>query len=214
MALLSTLTDVYHNAGAILTAGNVVVTKFREMFSSLFTIIDRLTNLIKSIQSEVVAWKNFKQDIRFKSRVINLEKAVTKTKALITGAVDAWHAIVNLTNEIKASQQTKPLAEIEEAAASAEEGAGLVALSKVLPKLAKVATKLIEFVTFAVAILESISSTIDDVQTIVDETQRIRLEIEQLDTIFLQQHNRRQVIKLADGKSVKIRVGSLHQSVP
>ena len=214
MALLTSITTLYHNAAGLITAGNVIFAKFKELFSSLFTIIDRLTNLVKTVQSEVIAWKNFKQDIRFKSRVINLEKAVTKTKALITGAVDAWHAILNLTNELKASQQTKPIAEIEAEALSAEEGAGLAALAKVLPRLAKIGTKLIEFVTFAIAILETFSSTIDDVQTIVDELQRIRLEIEKLDTIFLQQDNKRKVIRLADGKSVRIRLGKLHESVP
>jgi hypothetical protein len=62
--------------------------------------------------------------------------------------------------------------------------------------------------------LEQIADVIDDLQTVVDELKRIRLEIEKLDTIFLQQGNKRKTLQLLNGKSIRIRVGRLHSAVP
>jgi prophage DNA circulation protein len=185
--------------------------KVVEAWNHITNIISSGQKLVDTIKGEIEAWKNFKEDVRFKSRVINLEKAIEKTSALIQGIPDSWHAIQNLVKEIKDKlnvSEPKP-SEVEELEGEFEEG-GITNLLKRFPALAKFFEKALGFVTLLVDALESIANAIDDLQTIVNETQRIRLEIEQLDTIFLQQKNQRKNLKLADGRTIKIRVGSLH----
>jgi hypothetical protein len=212
VALFDFLTPLLNRFKVFLGPLGSLVDKFKETYTHLFNIVGDATKLINSIKAEIDAWVHFKQDIRFKQRVINLEKAIAKTRDLIVGLRDSWHAILGLINELKTSQLPNP----EEAAAEVAEGAesgGAKALLEAFPKIARGLTKLLEFLTFAIAILEIISKSILDFQTLVDEAKRIRLEIEKLDTIFLQQDNKRKRIKLADGGSIRIRVGHLHESL-
>jgi hypothetical protein len=186
--------------------------KVVEAWNHITNIITNGQALVDSIKAEVDGWKNFKEDIRFSSRVINLEKAITKTEELFQGIPDSWHAIQDLVKEIKNKfnvSEPKP-SEVEDLEAEFEEG-GISNLLKRFPALAKFFEKALGFLTLLVDALESIANAIDDLQTIVNEAKRIRLEIEQLDSIFLQQNNKRKNVKLASGKTIRIRVGSLHQ---
>jgi hypothetical protein len=186
--------------------------KVVEAYTHVTGIIAAGLKLTDTITSEVEAWKNFKEDIRFGSRVINLEKAISKTEELFQGIPDSYHAILDLVKEIKGKigARTAPdPAEVEEIEAEFEEGS-IANILKRFPAIAKFFEKALGVVSLIVDALESIANAIQDLQTIVDETKRIRLEIEQLDTIFLQQHNKRKNLKLADGKSIRIRIGSLH----
>lgn len=186
--------------------------KVVEAWNHITNIIGASQTLVSTIESEISAWKNFKEDIRFGSRVINLEKAIDKTTQLIQGIPDSWHAILDLVKEIKGKigGVSEPVeGEVEALETDIEEG-GVSGLLKRFPALAKFFEKALGFVSLLVDALESIANAIADLQTIVDETKRIRLEIEHLDTIFLQQKNKRKYLKLADGRSIRIRVGSLH----
>jgi prophage DNA circulation protein len=186
--------------------------KVVEAWNHITGIIGAVEHLTDTVKSEIDAWKNFKEDIRIRQRVINLEKAIEKTTELIQGIPDSYHAILDLVKEIKGKigGVPEPVAgEVEELEAGFEEG-GITNLLKRFPALAKFFEKALGFVSLLVDALESIANAIADLQTIVDETKRIRLEIEQLDTIFLQQHNKRKNLKLADGRTIRIRVGSLH----
>ena len=164
-------------------------------FQKATTLVGDTTHLVESVKDEIAGWKNFKQDIRLKSRVINLEEAIQKTRDLIEGIPASWRAVLDLFSQIRKAIQ-KDLA--------AEEGAALLAVETA--GLSEVAT--------AVAILYQILSfatdVIGDLQTIMDELKRLRLEVEKLDTVFLQQGNKRKYLKLADGKTIRIRVGHLH----
>ena len=185
--------------------------KVVEAWNHITNIIADSQRLMDTITGEINAWKNFKEDIRFSSRVINLEKAITKTEELFQGIPDSWHAIQDLVKELKNKlnvTEPKP-SEVEELEAEFEEG-GISNLLKRFPALAKFFEKALGFVTLVVDALESIANAIGDLQIIADEAKRIRLEIEKLDTIFLQQNNQRKTLKLSDGKTIRIRVGSLH----
>jgi hypothetical protein len=186
-----------------------LVTKVQDFISHVGSIFTDLNTLWDSVQGEIDAWKNFKEDIRVKSRVINIPKAVEKTKALVVGLSDAWHAILDIIKNFKEKLGTDAKAEAEEAASDLEEG-GAEGLIKRIPKLAKGLEKLLGVLTLIVDALASIVEVIADLQTIVDELKRIREEIETAESIFLQQKNPRKTVKLKDGGSIRLRLGNLH----
>jgi hypothetical protein len=88
---------------------------------------------------------------------------------------------------------------------AAEEGAALLAVETA--GLSEVAVG----IGILYQVLSFVADIIQDLQTIVDELKRLRLEIEKLDTVFLQQDNKRKRIKLASGKRIRVRIGALHQ---
>lgn len=183
----------------------------KQSYDKLTTIFDAANKLKDSIVGEVIAWKNFKQDIRLRQRVVQLESAIQKTRDLIEGIPEAWRSIQDLVKQIR-SQITEgnPVEEAETAAEDLESG-GLKSFLEKFPKLAKGLEKVLGVLAIVLQALEAIRSAIDDIQTVVDELKRLRLEIEKLDTIFLSQSNKRKRLKLEDGSTIRIRVGKLHQ---
>jgi len=167
-----------------------VFTKVKDLFSEV-------TTLIQSAKDEIDGWKNFKEDIRLKSRVINLETAFKKTRDLVQGVPKSWHAVLDLFSQIK-SALAKDVVEEEGAALLAVETAGLSEVAVALQIIYQV--------------LSFVESVVSDLQTILDEAKLLRLEVEKLDTVFLQQDNKRKTLKLDNGKRIKIRVGKLHAS--
>ncbi len=206
--------------GSILTAIKTwlgpfgkLLDKLKETYDHVVNIYDAGSTLVTSITDEVNAWRNFKQDIRFKQRVIELEAAVTKTKALIEGIPAAWKSIVDIFKQFKESltQETNPVEDAEAATADIEAG-GIKTLLTKFPALARALERLLGALALIVSALEAIANTVDDIQTVVDEITRLRLEIEKLDSIFLSQSNKRKTVKLADGSTMRIRIGHLHSS--
>jgi len=211
VALFDFLSPLLNRIKAALGPLGKLWDKVIEAWNHITGIITNGQLLVDSIKAEVDAWKNFKEDIRFSSRVINLEKAIQKTEELFQGIPDSWHAIQDLLKEIKDKlnvSEPKP-SEVEELEGEFEEG-GIANLLKRFPALAKFFEKALGFLTLLVDALESIANAIDDLQTIMDEAKRIRLEIEKLDSIFLQQNNKRKNVQLASGKTIRIRIGNLH----
>jgi len=188
--------------------------KLKESYDHVVGILDAGEKLKDSIISEIDGWKNFKQDIRFSQRVVQIESAIKKTRDLIEGIPAAWRSIVDLVKQVKQSitQETNPVEEAEAATADIEEG-GIKTLLQKFPKLAKGLERALGVLAIVVQTLETLRSIIDDVQTVVDEISRLRKEIEKLDTIFLSQTNKRKTLKLVNGKTIRIRVGNLHPSV-
>jgi hypothetical protein len=172
----------------LLDLGQKIVTHFTGTF-------DAAVKLFNSFQSEVLEWKNFREDFRLKSRVVNIERAIEKTKELVQGLFDSWRAILDLIKNISTKVELGGAAEIVEAAS----GIGLP-------------VALVNAIVLIVEVLDTVRNVIDDIQTVIDEITRIRLAIEKADTIFLQQNNPRKIVKLANGKSIKIRVGGLHKA--
>jgi hypothetical protein len=157
--------------------------------------LDAGIHLFDSFKAEVEAIKGFKEDLRFKQRVVNVERAITKVRDLIQGLFDAWRSIVSLIKNLSLKLETGGAAEVAEAAT----GIGLP-------------VAVVNGIVIIVEILDTIRNVIDSFQSIIDEITRVREFIENGDTIFLQQRNKRKVIQLPDGKSIKIRIGKLHAS--
>lgn len=187
--------------------------KIVEAFTHLTKLGSAVTQLVQTIKDEIEAWRTFKENPRWRSRVISVPIAFEKTKELVLGIPASWHAIVDLFTKLKEKINTAgdPEAEAKDFAADLEGGEGISGFLRRVPRLVKGLERLFGFLAIAVDALETISGAIDDLQTIVDETARIRSEIEQLDSIFLSQKNPRKTEKLVDGGSIKIRVGNLHK---
>jgi len=182
----------------------------------LTSIVQNSTKLLDGIIAEAKAWGRFKQDIRIKGRVIQLESAIEKTRALIEGIPAAWRSIQDIFKTFKTQFDAggDPIADADAAAedlASAEEG-GITSLLKKFPKLAKGFEKILGVLALIIQALEAVSGVVDDLQQILDEITVLRNEVERLDTIFLPQSNKRKTLKLADGSTIRIRVGALHPS--
>jgi hypothetical protein len=153
-------------------------------------------HLFESFQSEVQAFKNFREDFRFKSRVVNVERAITKIRDLIQGLIDAWRVIVRLFKGLSFKLETGGAAEVAEAAT----GIGLP-------------IAVVNALVIIVEVLDTVRNIIDSFQIVIDEITRLREFIETGDTIFLQQHNKRKVVRLQNGKTIKIRIGKLHSQI-
>jgi uncharacterized membrane protein (UPF0136 family) len=153
-------------------------------------------HLFDSFNAEVQAIKNFKEDLRFKQRVVNVERAITKIGDLIQGLFQAWRSIVSLVKGLTFKLETGGAAEVAEAAT----GIGLP-------------LAVVNGIVIIVEVLDTIRNIIDSFQSIIDEITRVREFIESGDTIFLQQRNKRKVIRLDNGKTIKIRLGKLHSQV-
>jgi hypothetical protein len=167
--------------------------KLIEHFTGVF---NAGVHLFQSFESEVQAFKNFREDFRLKSRVVNVERAITKIRDLVVGLIDAWKSIVSLFKGLSFKLETGGAAEIAEAAT----GIGLP-------------IAVVNALIIIVEVLDTVRNIIDAFQTVVDEITRLREFIETGDTIFLQQRNKRKVIRLENGKSIKIRLGKLHSQV-
>jgi hypothetical protein len=165
--------------------------KIIEHFTGVF---DAAKNLFNSAQSEFLAWKHFKEDLRFRQRVVVVEQAIKKTQDLITKIIDAWKEILSLIKSASVKLETGGAAEVAEAAT----GIGLP-------------IAVVNAIVLIVEVLDTVRNLIDTAQNIVDVVTGVRQFI-QGDFLFLQQRNPRKVLKLEDGSSIKIRVGNLHAS--
>jgi len=190
-----------------------VFDKIKDSITHLLRIRETVQTLADSVKEEITGWSKFRQNLRVKSRVINIPKAYDKTKELITGFGDAWHAAIDVFKDIQRTLKGAPEPEefaAEEATAFTEEG-GAEGLAKLFPKLAKFGEKALGVVTIFVQALEGIADALDDLQTIVDEAKRIREEIETGESFFLSQSNPRRTEVLQDGSKIRVRLGKLHQ---
>jgi hypothetical protein len=195
--LLHKVTDTFsfENLEAIAADAVKLFKNVKQTFLHLTGVISAANVLIDTVKGEIDAWRHFKEDIRIKSRVINLESAIRKTRELIAGIPASWHAALDLISQIRKAVQKDIVA---------EEGAALLAVETA--GLSEVAVG----IGILYQVLSFVADVIQDFQTIVDELKRLRLEIEKLDTVFLQQDNKRKTLRLPDGRRVRFRVGKLH----
>jgi phage-related minor tail protein len=185
-----------------------LLSKFWSRITKLWT---NLNKLVVSITTEISEWKRFKEDIRYRTRVISIPAAVEKTRDFIDQIVLARDAIFDLWNILKSKFEgtTNPTEEAEEAIKDIEQS-GLHDILSKFPRLVKGAEKILGFIAIVADALESILDAIDDLQRIVDVLKSIREEVEHGSTVFLSQSNRRKTLKLADGGTIKVRLGNLH----
>jgi len=208
------LGPIFDKIKALLGPFGQLLDKLKETYDKLIHVFDAGQKLTDSVIAEIDGWKNFKSDLRFSQRVIQIERAVQKTKDLIEGIPESWRAIVDIFKTIK-SQLTSESNPIEDAEAATEdiESSGVKTLLEKFPRLAKGLEKVLGALALVLTALEAIADTIHDLQTIVDELKAIRLEIEKLDTIFLSQSNKRKVLRLSNGSTIRVRVGKLHKGL-
>jgi hypothetical protein len=175
-------------------------------------LFEHIQHLVDSILAEIAAWKNFKENVAIRTRVINVKKAIDKTEELWQQIVAAKDAVIDLWKQLKTKFELggNPTEEAEEAIKDLEKSGIRDLLSK-FPKLLKAFEKVLGFVALVADALETIISAIEDLQKIVDALAGLRREVEELDTVFLSQRNPRKTIRLAGGGSIKIRVGNLHR---
>lgn len=185
-----------------------LLSKFWTRITKLWT---NLSKLVDSITSEIAEWKRFKEDIRYRTRVISIPAAVEKTRQFIEQIVAARDAILDLWDILKSKFEgtANPTEEAEQAIQDIE-ASGLHDILTKFPRLLKGAEKVLGFIAIVADALESVLDAVDDLQRIVDVLKSIREEVEHGSTVFLSQSNRRKTLKLADGGTIKVRLGNLH----
>jgi len=149
-------------------------------------------DLVTSAETEFGKWKNFKEDIRFRQRVVQVEKALTKAEEFFQEIIKAWKDIVSIIRGSALKLETGGAAEIAEAAS----GVGLP-------------LAVVNAIVIVVEVLDTIRNVIDTAQNIVNVVRDLR-ELIEGDLIFLQQRNKRKSLKLGDGKTIRVRIGKLH----
>ena len=211
MALLDLFTPLLDALKKLLGPFGKLFDLIGKFWTNLTTLGSRVQHLFVSILTEIAAWKNFKEDVSFRTRVINVKAAIDRTQDFIAQLKLAWTAVKDLVENIKGKFQTAgdPVGDAK-AAVDDIEASGFKGILQKFPRLAKGLEKVLGFVALLADALESISSGIDDLQAILDTITAIREEVETGSTVFLQNKNPRKIVKLADGTSMKIRVGNLH----
>jgi hypothetical protein len=180
-------------------------------WTSITGLGGKIRDLINLVVSEVNEWKNFKENIAFRTRVINVKSAIEHVQEFIEQMAAAWRAIRELVDQLKSKFEVTgdPAQEAREAIDDIE-NSGFRAIFEKFPKLLKGLEKVLGFVAIVLDALESIIVAVDDLTTIVNALKAIREDIETGGPLFLKQSNTRRTVRLEDGTSMKIRVGSLH----
>lgn len=212
MALIDLFNPVWNAVKRILGPFGKLFDLVSQTFVGFRNSFETGIELAQEIMSEIGEWRNFKEAIPVRTGVINLPAAIDNTQQLLDQIRAAWDAIVDLAKELQKQargQQESPTEEAEQALKDIE-GSGIKGILEKFPKLARGLEKLLGFLAVVVGALESIQKAINDLKNIVDAIKGIREEIQTGSTIFLQQKNQRRIVKLADGGSIKIRVGNLH----
>jgi hypothetical protein len=180
-------------------------------WTSVTSLGGKIRDLINLVLSEVNEWKNFKENIAFRTKVVNVKSAIEHIQDFWQQIVAAWAAIQELVQQLKSKFETTgdPAQEAREAIDDIE-SSGFKAIFEKFPKLLKGLEKVLGFVAIILDALESIIVAVDDLTTIVNALKTIREDIETGGPLFLKQTNARRTIRLQDGTSMKIRVGNLH----
>lgn len=180
-------------------------------WTQLTTIGTRSRDLINSILSEIEAWRSFRENISFRTKLVSLPAAIDHFQDFIQQLRAAWDAVVDIVRQVRGKFETtgNPTEEAEEAIADIQ-NSGFKGLFEKFPRLFKGLEKVLGFLAILLDALESISAGVDDLQTIVNALRTLREDIETGGPLFLSQSNRRRTLRLRDGGSIKIRLGKLH----
>lgn len=178
-------------------------TKFRD---NTVGILDAASHLIETALTEYDEIKNFKSKPEWKNRVISVPKVLDNITELAQIPSRIASSVRDLISQLKGKLQPAKfsLDDLE----GIEDLRGI--FGKLGTKLAAGFEKLLGAIALIVDALVTIRATIDDLQTIVDSISTVRQDLENLDGLFLSQKNPRRVEQLAEGGTIKIRVGNLH----
>jgi hypothetical protein len=156
-------------------------------------IVDDGTKLFDSITNEIDQITHFKFVAQWKNRVISVPKVFDNIQQLIAIPGKIVEAIKNLIADIGTKFKGAGAAE---------------AVEEVIPGVGQV----IGVVTIISQVLVTIKDALAQLQTVVDAITTVRKDITNLDVLFLPNQNPRKNLELADGGSIKIRVGKLHSA--
>jgi hypothetical protein len=187
-----------------------VIGFFTRFWDSVTSLGGKINHLIELILGEITEWKNFRQNIAFRTKVISLPAAVDHFQEFVQMVKAAWQAVLDLVEQIKSKAGGETPSEEAEQAIKDIESSGLKGIVEKFPRLLKGLEKLLGFLAIVLDALESIIAAVDDLTTIVEALQALRIDIESGGPLFLKQSNTRRIVTLDDGKKMKIRVGNLH----
>ena len=185
----------------------------KNFFTSIGTAVSKSKATGALIYGEIQAWKQFQEAIPYRTGVVNIPAAVDATRDLLDEVINGWHSVVDLvaaSREALAQSGGGSAAEEAEQAIADIEESGLKGLLTKFPGLAKAGEKLIGAIGLVLDLINVFERFVDDLNGIVVAAKDIREEVESASTIFLQQKNPRKKVKLAEGGSINIRLGSLH----
>lgn len=185
------------------------VTRFRD---SIFGLGAKVRQLADLVRTEIEEWKNFQENIAFRTKVISLPVAIDHIGEFWQMITAAYRSIIDLIQQVRGKFEVagNPTQEAEEAIADIQKSEFKTIIEK-FPRLLKGLEKVLGFVAIVLDALETISAGLDDLITIAEALRAIREDIETGGPLFLKQTNRRRVERLADGTKIKIRLGNLHQ---
>jgi hypothetical protein len=189
----------------------------KRSFDAIVNLIPETIQLIQLVYSEVLEWKNFREEINFKSGVINLQSVRDKILDLVDEMVAAYRALVDIFTGGFKQATVKPFEDAADAAAELAEvieGFGKVGLkdfvTKFGAKLEKAGGKILEVLAIIEVVCESLLKVVRELNTIVTAVKDARETFETGEGLFLPQTNPRKKLDLVGGGSIKIRVGNLH----
>jgi hypothetical protein len=188
-------------------ASAIAETALQLIFHADNLTVEKITSIAKNIrrlatsfQVEARRVKNFKIDIKWKSRVINVPRAVDNFKSLIDELTHGIHDKI-LTLETPFLDFA---AAVHLAPPPPDPGVSRIASSF---------TELENFITALNILVGDIDTAIENALALGALFDRVLQDIQHLEDLFLQQHNSRKIERLADGGSIKIRVGQLETSL-
>jgi|SRR5215813_5087861 len=183
-----------------------------QFWDKLTTIGSRTREIFDLVESEISEWRNFKENVAFRTKLISLPAAIDHAQDFIEQVREAWAAVLDIVKSVKGKFETtgNPTEEAEEAISDIE-NSGFKTLVEKFPKLFKGLEKVLGFLAILLDAFESISNGLDDVLTILRALQTFREDLETGGPLFLKQSNPRKIVHLDDGTRVSFRVGNLHQ---
>ena len=169
-----------------------VISALDKQFLGFSDVVDALVEASGKAKQQLHDFEHFDFNPKFATSVISIPKA-------IEGVNDLWDTIRNRLLE----KFTTIVAETE----------GVIQGLRHLPARAP-GEPIIQHTALVLSIIhaynEELAKLITDILDFTQTIDDIKHRIETLDDLFLSQKNPRKVVKLADGETVKIRVGNLH----
>jgi methyl-accepting chemotaxis protein len=165
------------------------------------SIAKDLKRLGASLQVEAKRVQHFKIDIHWKSRVINVPKAVEQVKQLI----------YDLTTGLKEKVQT-----IEQPFVTFAHDLKLIAETPPDPNVSALARGINEVQTFVTQLnilVGQVAAAIQSSLALTELFDRVLQDLQHLEDLFLQQKNPRQLDHLKDGRPIKLRIGNKEGSL-